>query len=311
MREPPQHVADADVLALVRAHWVTDVDAVEHLAVGFGAHHWMASTSGAPRLFVTFDGLGQRHTAPSLEAAYAAAAELAAGGLEFVVASLPNRHGDYTAALAHGMVSCTPWLVGEVAGPGPLGSAQLAQANGAALSRLHAATAPARISRWRPVVEVTFGEDIEVKVRDRWTGGPYGERARSALARHTGSIHRWTAAYHRLARLASERVWVPTHGEPHSANQLVTAQSVVFVDWESLKLAPRERDLRPLIDAGCADLVAPDWPMVEMFDLEWRLDELSEYSSWFSRPHDGTASDRVAIAGLIEELERPEWQRPG
>ena len=160
------------------------------------------------------------------------------------------------------------------------------------------------------MVEETFAAAIEAKVRQQWTGGPYSEQARAALAQHADSIQRWTADYHRLERLAPDRVWVPTHGETHSANQVVTAKEVVFVDWESLKLAPRERDLRPLLDAGYADLVRPDWPMVEMFDLEWRLDELSEYSSWFSRPHEGSASDQVAIAGLIEELERPEWKRP-
>jgi spectinomycin phosphotransferase len=101
---------------------------------------------------------------------------------------------------------------------------------------------------------------------------------------------------------------VPTHGEPHSANQLITASGIVLVDWESLALAPPERDLRTLVAAGYADLVQPDWSMIEMFDLEWRLDELFQYAAWFSRPHTGNASDVVALEDLVHELHRPDWK---
>ena len=42
VREPPLNVSDDDVLAAVREHWTAEVDGVEHLPVGFGAHHWAA-----------------------------------------------------------------------------------------------------------------------------------------------------------------------------------------------------------------------------------------------------------------------------
>ena len=35
-----------------------------------------------------------------------------------------------------------------------------------------------------------------------------------------------------------------------------------------------------------------------------RLDEISQYAAWFAAPHAGTASDRVAIGGLLHELTR-------
>lgn len=44
-----------------------------------------------------------------------------------------------------------------------------------------------------------------------------------------------------------------------------------------------------------------------MFDLEWRLDEIAAYARWFAEPHTGTDSDRVALGGLLEELERAGW----
>ena len=63
MREPPTGVADPDVLAAVRQAWSVEIDAVEHLPVGFGAHHWAASADGRRRLFVTLDRLGALGTA--------------------------------------------------------------------------------------------------------------------------------------------------------------------------------------------------------------------------------------------------------
>ena len=113
------------------------------------------------------------------------------------------------------------------------------------------------------------------------------------------------SAYHRLADQARSQPWVPTHGEPHTANQLLAAGGVLIVDWESLAQAPRERDLRSLVDSGHADLVAPDWTMIDMFDLEWRLDEIAGYAAWFAAPHRGSEDDRIAFQGLLEELDRP------
>ena len=50
--------------------------------------------------------------------------------------------------------------------------------------------------------------------------------------------------------------------------------------------------------------------MVELFDLEWRLDEIAQYAAWFSAPHTGTRSDEVAYGGLLGELQRGEFARP-
>jgi spectinomycin phosphotransferase len=310
MREPPDFVSADAVLEAVRTHWAIDVDAIEHLPVGFGAHHWRVSSAGVPRFFVTLDSLGTRHSAESLEAAYAAASELAAGGLEFVVASVPNRQGRCTAPLAGGSVSCVPWTAGEPVAPGRIDCDDLARQNAEALARLHATTPPAGIPSWRPRVGQDFGDSLADLLRSPWQTGPYGERAQTALIQRIDAVRSWTDAYHELSRRAVEHPWVPTHGEPHTANQLVTDQGIVFVDWESLARAPRERDLGTLVDSGYAELAAPDWEMVELFDLEWRLGEIAEYAVWFTRPHTGTDSDRGAFDDLVTELSRPDWTRP-
>ncbi|MGH3659363.1 MAG: hypothetical protein ACRDUA_22165, partial [Micromonosporaceae bacterium] len=96
MREPPPHLPDREVLEAVRDHWLREADAVEHLPVGFGAWHWCVTVAGRATLFVTLDRLAERHTHDSLDAAYRAAAALAAAGLEFVHAPSPSADGAMT-----------------------------------------------------------------------------------------------------------------------------------------------------------------------------------------------------------------------
>ncbi|MGA8247859.1 MAG: hypothetical protein WB797_13230, partial [Nocardioides sp.] len=136
MREPPPGVTDAEVLARVRDAWSPRATRVEHLPVGFGAHHWAAYDGAVPLLFVTFDRVAERHTAHGLEAAYAGARALRDGGLEFVLACLPSSGGTLTAHLADGVLSCTPWVDGE--SEGDLDVVWTTTA----LGRLHAADPP-------------------------------------------------------------------------------------------------------------------------------------------------------------------------
>lgn len=308
MREPPPHVSDEQVLAAVREHWDAGATRVRHLPVGFGAHHWAAGDDAARRLFVTLDALEPRHTAAGLEATYAATARLA-DDLDFVLAPLPTG-GAHTVPLAGGALSATRWLDGT-SGRGPLRDGAEAEETAALLARLHAATPPAGIESWQPLVTGRFAAELALSLGRSWDeAGPYGAHARQSLADRIADIGRWVARYHRLAAEAGARPWVVTHGEPHSANQLVTATGRVLVDWESLRLAPAERDLRVLVQDGHDDLCDPAWSMVEMFDLEWRLDEIACFARWFAAPHTGSASDEVAWGGLRGELERAEWAPP-
>ena len=296
MREPPVGVADDVVLATVRRHWDDAVDRVEHLPVGFGAHHWAAYDGPRPRLFVTFDRLEPKRTAPRLEAAYAGAADLAEAGLDFVLAGRRTHDGSHTVALAGGALSCTPWRDGTPDGPLDLAWTTTA------LGRLHAAAPPPGLPPWQPHVGPDFAETTAALTREDWGPGPFAARARDAVRSHLADLERWTGRYHHLADVARGRPWVPTHGEPDSGNQLLTADGRLLVDWESLTLAPPELDLRTLVDAGAETDAEPE--MLELFDLQWRLDEIDEYAAWFAAPHLGTADDEIAFEGLLEELGR-------
>lgn len=296
MREPPPDLDTDDLLAAVRSGWDTDVSRVKHVAVGFGAHHWAAYVANRPALFVTFDRLQPTRRAEDLEAAYAGAIALRLAGLEFVLAPLLSTTGSPIVRFGSGALSCTPWLDGKSGGSLDV------EWTSRALARLHAGPPPDAIPRWKPLVPPDFVHDIERLLTPPWGPGPYAESARNAVAEHLADLARWTTRYHELATQARTRTWVATHGEPHSDNQLLTEWGRYLLDWESLRLAPPERDLRELVDTDAPVDANPE--MVEMFDLEWRLDEINQFASWFAAEHRGTADDRIAFDALLDELNR-------
>lgn len=289
MNEAPTDVDTGELLTVVQQSWDPSVEALDYLAVGFGAQHWRARIDGEPGYFVTFDGLGERHTLQTLHAAYAGASALARTGLDFVIAPIDP----VVVPVADGAVSVTPWVFGTAA------DVIDEDTTAAMLHRLHAidlSTLGGELPSWRPVVGADFGDHVDVCLRRSWSGGPYGARSREAIAAALDDIRRWTARYIELGRIARTRPWVPTHGEPGWHNKLITASGTVIVDWETLKLAPAERDLQTL---GVGDRL-----MLELFDVEWRLGEVSEYMTWFAGLHGDTDDDRLAFDGLMHELTR-------
>ena len=186
MREPPSNVSDHDVLAAVRQHWTDEVDGVEHLPVGFGAHHWAASVRGRRTHFLTLDALDGKHDAASLEAAYAVASGLMFP-LDFVVAPVPSHGGRLTVPFAGGALSATPWINGETPERVDL------DVTSAMLTRLHAVPVPAGLREWTTVTLPSLPEDLVVLTRAPWDSGPYAERARGALRGRLDAVAEWSA----------------------------------------------------------------------------------------------------------------------
>ncbi len=301
MREAPSDVDESALLAELQRSWTSEVDAIEHLPVGFGAHHWVASVRGRPLLFLTLDSFDDKHDAASLESAYAAASGLMFP-LDFVVAPVPSHTGTFTVPFPGGALSATPWV------PGANPNRVDLDAVSGMLRRLHAVEPPTSIAEWAAITPASLPDDLDVLTRVAWDSGPYGERARTAIRTRLDAIAEWSEAYHALAELAQRRPWVVTHGEPGEHNLMVTVDRLVLVDWETVLLAPAERDWRTLVERGLAT-DGLDGPMLDLFDLEWRLDEISQYAEWFAEPHTGSASDRVAIGGLLHELTRAPFHR--
>ncbi|WP_421106921.1 phosphotransferase [Streptomyces sp. NEAU-S77] len=243
MLSRPSFLTDDAVARAVAAHWLPEAAEADYLPWGFGAHHWRVA-GGGTTLFVTLDQLAPRHTAASLEAAYAGAAVLAGTGLDVVCAPLPARSGRFTVEIGGGMLSVTPWLEGRTPTEAEAREPEHLREVRAALAALHGAASPDGLRRWAPRVGPGFADELRARTAARpWTSGPLAEEARTAIADHGDAITRWTGRYHELAdlALAHQDSWVPTHGEPHHDNQVVDAHGLRLVDWESLALAPRER----------------------------------------------------------------------
>ncbi|GAA0915059.1 MULTISPECIES: aminoglycoside phosphotransferase [Streptomyces violaceusniger group] len=306
MLSRPSFISDEAIARAVAAHWLPDVAEVAYLPWGFGAHHWRVA-GGGTTLFVTLDQLEPRHTEATLEAAYAGAAALAAAGVDVVCAPLPARSsGRFTVGSEAGALSVTPWLDGRSPTEEEASRPRHVREVEAALATLHAATPPAGLRHWTPQVGPGFAGELRTRTARPWTSGPLAEEARAAIAAHDAAITRWTDRYLALADLAHSHrdQWVATHGEPHNDNQVVGACGLKLVDWESLALAPRERDYADLLAAGAGDRLRPDPAMGELFALDWRLSEIAEYARWFAAPHTGTDDDHTALEGLYEELQQ-------
>ncbi|MFB7719556.1 aminoglycoside phosphotransferase [Nocardia sp. NPDC056100] len=302
MLSRPANITDEAITHAVAAHWLPEVTDISYLPWGFGAHHWRV-TSGGTTVFVTVDQLEPRHTAASLEAAYAGAAALAGTGLDMVCAPLPARSGRFTVDIGTGALSVTPWLHGRSPTEAESIEPQHVREVIRALDALHHAIPPEGLRSWTPQVGPAFADELRTRTADPWTSGPLAEQARLALSAHIDAVEGWTDRYLELSEtaLSQRNSWVPTHGEPHNDNQVVTPEGVRLVDWESLALAPPERDYSDLL-AVAPELLHPDPAMVELFALDWRLSEIAEYTRWFAAPHAGTEDDHTALQGLYEEL---------
>ena len=305
MRTPPESPSTAEVLIAVREHWLPAAEDAVHLPLGFGAQHWRIDGADGPALFATLDEPSPTRSAGSFEAAYRSARGLAEKGLAGVLAPQLSRGGRVVVELGHGMLSVTPWLSGRTPGEEEArGEAHLARTI-ELLTALHTAAPPDALQRWAPRVAPDLARRAADATQDPWRTGPLGEEARGAVHAGLARIAQVEQRYREL--LAREEIRaahrVPTHGEPHWANQMLTQEgTLLLVDWETLAAAPRERDLVALPEPVPRALGA-DAEMLELFAHEWTLSEVEEYMRWFRAPHTGTDDDRIALEGLREELE--------
>lgn len=312
MRTPPQGLTDSAVQSILREAWNLQVGGVEHLPWGFGAWHWEASdAAGVRRWFVTADRLEENGRRGDLDAAYCTA--LALSEMLPVLAPCPTVKGEMCCRSGDFALSVTPWVEGRRFEHGVIDD-ERARITADFLRELHRSSPPSTTRPWDPVYRShCVLEDLDRLVREPWRAGPLGESARVLVRDHLGAIRAWTRRYRELAARAVEHreTWVVTHGEPGPHNQVHTPEGRVWwVDWESVRVAPRERDLAPLVASGVETWRAVyehpiDRSNLELFDLAWRLDEIGQYAQWLHGEHDGGDDDRIALSGLQEELTRP------
>jgi spectinomycin phosphotransferase len=310
VHERPPDISDAELAALLRTGWQLGPVDLEHLPVGFGGYHWRVADDAGNRWFVTAQDRAATYSR-ELMAAMQTAAALAESGLDFVVA--PERASGGEAARSLGpryAVTVFPYHEGTSGQWGDvLTGADLAAVT-QMLAVLHRAAPPAGI----PVRSLALAERavLEASVRERgapWSGGPFAEPARALVAEHAASLTGALARFDRLAETVrgDGRPLVVTHGEVHPGNLLRTEGRLLLVDWDSVGLAPPERDLWWVGEAAATYTSLSGLPVsqdaLELYRLRWVLDDIGEFLAEFRAPHRRTADTEVCWEGLRRWME--------
>jgi spectinomycin phosphotransferase len=190
------------------------------------------------------------------------------------------------------------------------------------IAALHRATPQVRDRAPRHVLQIAGWPDLDAFLQEPgrvWDSGPFAAGAHGLLQAHARDLAWLAAAFGRLAgATAAARAVEPviTHGEPHPANLLSAGGSLLLIDWDTVGLAPPERDLSLIFgEAGeGADRYheragrAPDPSVLTLYRARWYLDDLASAVRLFRQPHSGTVDAERWFDGLAPRLARlPEW----
>jgi spectinomycin phosphotransferase len=282
--------------------WALSPAALEYQPVGYGSYHWLAQSTDGSRWFVTADAAAGPF---AVRPAYAVARRLAECGLDFVRAPRPTAEGRVVLELGDWLLSLWPWIDGRSATTGQHASTADLVATLRCVRRLH------EFDGIEPVAELV--EDWELSGRaalvdllagDAWGVCAYAADARDLVLGAKGRIDRALARYDELvtAVRAGGVDFVATHGEPHAANVVHTADGPVLIDWDTLRWAPKERDLWSLVGMegwreGYGDgPVSPD--AVAVYRLQWELSEIADFAQLLAEANNRTPDADVAMREL-------------
>jgi spectinomycin phosphotransferase len=287
----PENLDGGFIIDALRHGWDFDAHVADYVAVGAGSYHWEVRDTTGRRAFATVDDLGHKTwlgdtrdaSFEGLRAAFDASVALRQSGLQFVVAPIPAREGESLRRLdSQYAIALFPFVEGKAGEFGRYEDGDR-EAILAMLEELHQAPVPpAMRSAGLTIPGRRHLEDALLGVNETWTGGPLSEPAREAVKNSASELAELLSLADRLAAKAEERGadHVVTHGEPHAANVMRTRDGRVLVDWDTVALAPRERDLWMLVDDDQHD------PALDFFRLTWDLKDIAEYLNALRSPHE-------------------------
>jgi spectinomycin phosphotransferase len=329
MRTPPTDLDAAAVAAGVARGWQLRVSDLRYIALGGGSHHWSASGPGGTRYFLTVDDLGDKpwmgddeeSAFCGLRAAFATAGQLRErAGLPFILAPVSAQDGATVRRLSRRYtLTVFPFVAGQTGRWGDELTSPDRDRILRMLAGLHRATrhvaalAPARRG------EVHERADLQAALAQldrRWTGGPFAEPARRALGAGAEEVAGWLADLDRLAVhvAASQAGHVVTHGEPHGGNIMRVAGRFLLIDWDTVALAPPERDLWMLDDGTAGALAAytsatgrtADTMALSYYRIAWRLADLAGCIRALRSAHQRDGNTERAW-GSLQLILAPEW----
>jgi spectinomycin phosphotransferase len=317
-------VAESVIVDVVADRWALEIDALDYFPEGGGAYHWIAFADDAPRWFLTCDDLDTKpwlgadrdSVFDGLAAAYDTARILRNEGLAFVIAPLAAISGASAERVdERHSVSVFDYIDGE---PGHWGQAVRARARDdlvTMLARLHQTPTTGRLAhRGVDVPGRSYLEDALKELDRPWDGGPLSEPARRELATNAEQV---VASLRELDRLAvgiggSPSDVVVTHGEPHPGNLIHTRSGVVLVDWDTVALAPPERDLWMIADDDVASAyreltgTSLDTEALAAYRLLWAVTDVAAFITQLRGEHRQNADAERALAALQSIFDKRE-----
>jgi spectinomycin phosphotransferase len=321
MRAAPVGITQGDLRSELSAGWSFAAKSIEYQPAGGGAYHWIATAVDGSRRFVTVDDLLGKPwlgTSPDpvfegLGHCYGTAAGLAQAGFGFVVAPVVGVSGQVLRRLGHRYaVSLFPFVEGRNGQFGDPFSEVEREALVSVLALLH--NAPPMLWKQVPTREPaipgrqTLDEALSL-VEQPWSGGPFSECARLWLAANRAALQEQLARFDNMADAVAEHELVLTHGEPHGSNVIWTRSGPKLIDWDTVALAPPERDLWllgdwPRTSRRYRQLTGRDVDVgaLQFFDRAWLLTDIALFVDLLRNPHTHNADAERACA-LLSELE--------
>jgi hypothetical protein len=320
---PPPALADGDLTERIEQAWAVAVASLEYRPVGFGSHHWVATDDLGVRHFVTVDELGSDSRTGNevstlglhLRAALSAALDLHSLGCRFVVAPRRTTAGDPLIQFDGYAIALFPFIEGhsfsfeESFGPADRERVlELVVAlHGMPIGVIHAPAADRFVVPWLD----QLGQSTDA---DAGSNGPHAAAVSRLLIDNEAEIRRLTARYQALvSRYQSDPgPLVVTHGEIHPGNVMATPTGWMIVDWDTILLAPPERDLWNLAQGDASVLrsyaeatgTVPCAWLVELYGIRWDLTEIASFAAQFRKRHEDTEDSRKALDVLRSVVER-------
>ena len=325
MLTPPRDLSDADLEAVIRHAWGVGAASLVYRRVGFGSHHWVATDGQGLRHFVTVDQLspesriGDEVSALGLHLrrALEAATDLRAFGCAFVVAPTPTRADEPLFQFGSYSVALYPFIEGRgFSFEESFGEAERDQVLAEVLALHRVPIAAIRLPETDRFV-IPGLDQLDRRMHHGNEGGlngPHAAAASQLLIDNEAEIKRLIARYRSfLAQyLSHPGSVVITHGEIHPGNVMVTSTGAVIVDWDTVLLAPPERDLWWLAQGGGSVLqaysdasgTAPNERLIDLYGIRWDLAEIASFSAEFAGPHEDSEDSRKALGILRSVLGR-------
>jgi spectinomycin phosphotransferase/16S rRNA (guanine(1405)-N(7))-methyltransferase len=332
--KPPDDLPD-EVLATVLADaWNLSVDWLTYRPLGWGSHHWEVRDRDGGRWFATVDELANKRLSVAeplslafdrLRASLATAIDLRASGCAFVVAPVSTSAGEPVVRTRDRFgVAIYPYVDGQsfewghYAGPGHREAVLelVVAVHGAPLAaRRHAKVDEFAIPHRDELTAGVAGHVVDV--------GPYAMATVKLLADHETMLRRTLGHYDKLVgeARANPSPVVVTHGEPHPGNTMLTTDGWRLIDWDTVLVAPPERDLWMLqrSDAAIVDAYAdatgftPRRAMLELYEVRWDLADIAWGVDRFRAPHHGTIEDEKSwelLQAQVASLGPPNVDQP-